>query len=202
MDFDDTSKNRSVFYVEELTINAAKTSFSVTVSFYSDTLTGGGVVSEYNEFGLSILLVGSGLSGSSNTVESSYIYAKMSALRDTIDFNSADADENTAQFDFKNSPSDTSPFNYLATTDLGSGCGAVKKNGKMIIETAGCEKNLFIGYVTGFVNNLLSANQGTGSNAFIVPGPNQVYLTIPPYPNPELEDVTDAGYIFKQSASD
>ena len=126
----------------------------------------------------------------------------MSNLENTINFNPS-GPENTAQFDFKNSPSDSSPFNYLVTSGAGSGCGAIRKNGKIIIETGGCEKSLFSAFITGFVNIIRSPPQQdtTASIAFIVPGPEEVFGPVP-YPTPEIVDPLDDGYIFKQSAGD
>ena len=44
-----------------------------------------------------------------------------------------DSAKNSNQFDFKTAESD--PFNYLPDTNLGNGCGAIKKDGNLIIET-------------------------------------------------------------------
>ena len=65
-----------VFYVEKIEPNAARASINVTLSFLSDSLTGG-QISQYEKSGLSLLLLGADFSGSSDTIESAYIYAKM-----------------------------------------------------------------------------------------------------------------------------
>ena len=40
----------------------------------------------------------------------------------------------TAQFDFRNGVTDTSPFDYLPTNTVGdNGCGSILKGGKIII---------------------------------------------------------------------
>ena len=58
-------------------------------------------------------------------MDSSYIYAKNSDMQEI------DSAKPSNQFDFKTAESD--PFNYLPDTNLGKGCGAIKKDDNLII---------------------------------------------------------------------
>ena len=43
-----------------------------------------------------------------------------------------------------------SPFNYVLDTDLGQGCGMIRKNGQIIIEARLCQFSRFYIVLAGF----------------------------------------------------
>ena len=54
-----------------------------------------------------------------------------------------------AWFDFDTND-EGSPFNYVLDTDLGQGCGMIRKNGQIIIETRLCQFSRFYVVLAGF----------------------------------------------------
>ena len=54
-----------------------------------------------------------------------------------------------AWFDFYTAD-EGSPFNYVLDTDLGQGCGMIRKNGQIIIETGLCQFSRFYIVLAGF----------------------------------------------------
>ena len=113
-------------------------------------------------------MIGSGFSGFYENIESSFVYAKMGVLEGVIDDDTTD--RLIAQFDFKNSVADSSPFDYLPSSTMGNGCGSVKKGGKIIIETNGCERSNFYAFVSGFSQSTSLGNDLLQASSFILGG--------------------------------
>ena len=134
LNFDSTyfaSAKNLVFFIKEISVNAAKTSFDVSMSFAN-----AGERSVYTYLSVNVLLIGSDFSGYSNSVESSFIYTKMSQLEYVTDYPEGGGVPNVAQFDFKNGNGDTSPFDYLADADFGYVGGAPNKINLYVGKTA------------------------------------------------------------------
>lgn len=72
--------------------------------------------------------------------------------------------------DFKNPDNQLSPFSYDPANAAYQGCGAVKRNGNWIIETAACKKITATLFITGFDFN---APTGATDNIIIL-GPNTI----------------------------
>ena len=184
------------FFINGVTLNAARTNFEVSMSFSK----GDEDRSVYTLLTVNVLLIGSDFSGYSNSVESSYMYAKLSQLEYVTDSNQGTYGKSIAQFDFRSSKEDSSPFDYLVDSDFGSGCGAIRKGGKMIVETGACAQANFYAFVTGFSNTKI------GSTIFdvqaLIVTDDSASENFLKYQKYEDQDTTKKGYIFKKDASD
>ncbi len=76
---------------------------------------------------MSFIAIGSNFPGYSSDVESSYVYAKNSKMQ------AIDPAMDAHQFDFSTTSVADSPFGYLPDTNLGAGCGVIRKDGNLII---------------------------------------------------------------------
>ena len=126
----------------------------------------------------------------------------MSKLEYVTDFNTAGVATNIAQFNFKNGNGDTSPFDYLADADAGSGCGAINKGGKIIIETGACALKNFYAFVTGFSNTVVTPNTQTIDAKALIVSDSTVTPDLNTQQVAQTVDTSEAGYIFKKDAED
>lgn len=127
-------------HVESTSVSADKTQFNIKVTTLSPEP--GATATEYSLLRMSYIIIGSDFPGQPSNVESSYAYAKNSGLV------LVDSSKQVGIFNFANGG--TSPFDYSPNSNLGSGCGSVFKDGKIIIETGGCQYYRFFVYITGF----------------------------------------------------
>ena len=89
------------------------------------------------------MLIGSDFSGFSDSLESSFIYGKLSNVE------TVDPPFKSRLFTFETSD-EGSPFDYVPDADLGQGCGMIRKNGKIIIEVGQCQFSKFYVILAGF----------------------------------------------------
>ena len=135
------SQDDRVIFVDRINthINAARTEFTLALlDQYGASQQVDWTMLMYN-----IFLVGSDFSGFSDTLESSYIYAKLSDI-EAVDPASADR-----IFTFS-SPGEGSPFDYVLDGDKGQGCGMIVKAGQIIIEERLCQYAKFFAVISGF----------------------------------------------------
>ena len=113
-------------------MNADNSQFTLTLAMFLDELSLNSI-SAYSQIAMSVILVGSDFSGYSDTIESSYIYPRNDDL-EIVTYDDTTIANNVGQFNFEilDSPS---PFNYIVSGSLGQGCGVIRKNSQLIVET-------------------------------------------------------------------
>ena len=101
------------------------------------------LIVQWSTLTFSILLIGSDFSGFSDSLESSFIYGKLSNIE------TVDPAVPRRRFTFETND-EGSPFDYVPDADLGQGCGMIRKNGKIIIEVNACMYSRFYVVIAGF----------------------------------------------------